>query len=136
MKDRTPLILIELMIMTAVFALAAAWCMQGFAAAGRISEESAARDRAVVEAQNAAELLMHYEGDREAAAARYGGSTDGGCWRIGYDEAWNQGGDAYLLEAVPQETGGLPYGMAKIAVTGKNGETLFEIPAAWQEETE
>lgn len=135
MRNKAPLALIEMLIMLAVFSLAAAWCLQAFAAADRISRESAARDRAVIEAQNAAELLQHYAGDHEKAAQVYGGSWDGECWQISYDEDWKMTGErgSYLLRAKPAEAPHPLMGMSQVTVT-MDGETLFSIPAAWQEE--
>ena len=57
MKQKTSLLLMEQLVMILVFALAAALCLQIFAKADAISQETARRDRAVVLARNAAELL-------------------------------------------------------------------------------
>lgn len=64
MKNRTPLVLMEQLIMVLVFALAAAACLGLFAKADAISRETARREEAVVLAQSAAELLKH-TGDPE-----------------------------------------------------------------------
>lgn len=66
MKHKASLILMEQLVMILVFALAAALCLQVFARAEGISQETARRDEAVVLAQNAAELLKA-TGDLEAA---------------------------------------------------------------------
>lgn len=57
MKNRATLTLMELLLMVLVFALAAAVCLQLFAAAGRLSGEISRQDQAVLLAQNAAEAL-------------------------------------------------------------------------------
>ena len=57
MKQKTSLLLMEQLVMILVFALAAARGLQIFAKADAISQETARRDRAVVLARNAAELL-------------------------------------------------------------------------------
>ena len=67
MKHKTSLLLMELLVMILVFALAAALCLQVFAKARDISEETARRDRAVVLARNAAELLKATNGDEASA---------------------------------------------------------------------
>ena len=69
MKQKTSLLLMEQLVMILVFALAAALCLQVFAKADAISLETARRDRAVVLARNAAELLKATGGEEEAAEA-------------------------------------------------------------------
>ena len=63
MKSKAPLVLMEQMVMLLVFALASALCLQAFVKSGDLSQRSAARDRAAVEAQNAAETLRSQSGD-------------------------------------------------------------------------
>ena len=53
----------EQLVMVLVFALAAALCVQAFAASNRMSETAAARDRAVQIAQSAAEIMQSRGGD-------------------------------------------------------------------------
>ena len=69
MKGKASLLLMEQLVMILVFALAAALCLQTFAQANIISEETARRDQAVTLAQNAAELLKATGGEEEAAEA-------------------------------------------------------------------
>ena len=80
MRNKTSLMLIELLIMLLVFILAAALCLQAFLWADATSDRSAQRDRAVVAAQNGAELTRRYAGDLETAAAEQGGTWDGETW--------------------------------------------------------
>lgn len=70
MRSKAPLILMEQMIMLLVFALAAALCLQAFVKSDAISSRSEARDRAAVEAQNAAEAVRHYGGTAQNALSR------------------------------------------------------------------
>lgn len=57
MRSKASLFLMEQLVMILVFALAAALCLRLFAATQEISLETAHRDKAVVIAQNGAELL-------------------------------------------------------------------------------
>ena len=57
MRSKAPLTLMEQVLMILVFALAAALCVQVFVFSGQSSRRNEARDRAVLEAQNAAETL-------------------------------------------------------------------------------
>ena len=52
MTNKAPLALIEQTVMLLIFSVAAALCLQAFAWANRISCENAARDEAVLQAQN------------------------------------------------------------------------------------
>lgn len=69
MKNKTSLLLMELLIMLLVFALSAAICLQVFAKARAISTSAADLDSAVILAQNAAEVLKTTAGDIDAAQA-------------------------------------------------------------------
>ena len=78
-RSKTPLFLMELIIMLLVFSIAAAVCLQVFSGSKKISEESRKLDAAVMQAQSIAE-----------------------CWKA-------SGGDlnetAEMLHVVPDETG-------------------------------
>lgn len=124
MKSRSTLTLMELLIMVLVFALAAALCLQAFAGANRISETAAARDRAVLEAQNAAEVLKSCSGCWEEAAHLYGGTWDGSVWTL----SWDSG----TLRAAPTDSGDPLLGQAEITVTDRDGNLLIALTAAWQ----
>ena len=54
MRSKAPLALMEQLVMVLVFALAAALCVQVFVLSYQTSRRNEARDRAVLEAQNAA----------------------------------------------------------------------------------
>lgn len=141
MRSKTPLALMEQLVMLLVFALAAALCVQAFAAANRISENAAARDHAAQLAQSAAELMKHRGGDmaqaQSAAMETLGGQAKQGRWYILYDRDWNELApadnqeEAYRLEVWPDSAGRQP--KAEIRVSEGNGETLIALPVAWQE---
>ena len=134
MRDKTPLVLIELLIMLLVFALAAAVCLRAFAWADRESLRGEARDRAVLTAELAAETLKHYKGDFAAAAADFGGCWDGEVWRVGFDGDWTPAENAaYHLQAVRVTDTQEYLGRAEIAVFDADGNRLFSLPLAWQE---
>ena len=67
MRSKTPLALMEQVVMVLVFALAAALCLQVFVFSNQMSEKNRDTDRAVVLAQNTAELLKACGGVEEAA---------------------------------------------------------------------
>jgi len=141
MRGKATLALMEQLVMVLVFALAAALCVQAFAASNRMSETAAARDRAVQLAQSAVEIMKSRGGDmaqaQSAAMDRLGGQLSQGVWYILYDRDWNEvsddaGKDAvYRLEALPDSDAGQP--KAEIRVSVEDGETLTSLPVAWQE---
>ena len=112
MKNKSSLLLMEQLIMILVFALAAALCLQAFAQAKIISEETARRDQAVILAQNAAQLLKATGGDTEQAESL---GTEG------YDVA---------VQMQPSSAPGLA--RAEIRVTFANN-LLFSLETGWQE---
>ena len=69
MKNKTSLLLMEQLVMILVFALAAARCLQAFAQAKVISEETASYDQSVTLARNAADLLKATGGDLQTVQA-------------------------------------------------------------------
>ncbi len=151
MKSKAPLVLMEQMVMLLVFALASALCLQAFVKSDDLSQRSAARDRAAVEAQNAAETLRSQSGDMgnaltRTAEALNGEYTQGLLW-LDYDENWTPidydtcgmeaPAAAYRLEAqgVPADVPGLQ----TASVTVENIEdpaspdVLFSLNVSWQE---
>ena len=70
--SKTPLFLMELIIMLLVFSVSAAICLQVFAGARRISDESHRLDVSVMLAQTAAESWKASHGDLNETAERMG----------------------------------------------------------------
>lgn len=120
MKNKTPLVLMELVIMLLVFAVAAGLCLRAFAGAERISRTGAEDDRAVAAAQNGAELTKFYSGDLETAVAERGGAWDGVSWRFTVD------GCPVTVTLLHAES---PY-LGTAAVTAGD----IELTVSWQKE--
>ena len=134
MRSKAPLVLIEQAVMLLVFALAAALCLKAFVWADTQSVQCAARDRAMLAAQNAAETLKYCEGDFEQAARIGGGMCDNERWIILYDEDWNVTGEehAYSLHAIPVKSGLDLLGQAVVVVYQGELE-LAALEVCWQE---
>ena len=120
MKNKTPLVLMELVIMLLVFSVAAGLCLRAFAGAERISRTGEEDDRAVAAAQNGAELTKFYAGDLETAAAERGGAWDGMSWRFAVD------GCPVTVTLLHAES---PY-LGTAAVTAGD----IELTVSWQKE--
>jgi len=119
MRSKTPLVLMEQLVMVLVFAMAAAICLQGFLFAERLSEKNEALAAAALLAQNHAEEMK----------ASYGEVLQG----------WEEPRGVYYLEEegyrveVREEEGDVP-GMQKVHLQVLEGEELLlELPVAWQE---
>lgn len=135
MKNKNHLVQMELLVMVLVFALSAAVCLQVFAFSHHLSNLGCARDRAVLEAQSAAEILKSTQGNLERAAERMGGSCDESGWHICYDGDFCQTEkqEVYRLTVTPKETEQNLLGMAEIEVETEAGECLLCLECAWQE---
>lgn len=142
MKSKAPLVLMEQMVMLAVFALAAAICLQAFVKSDQISRRGGDRDRAVLLCQSAAEVVRACGGNFNEAAElldlEFGqGST---MYRY-YDESWEplppaEGSGAQwafclTVQGLYPDVPGL--GKAHVSVSERSGGALFELDVAWQE---
>lgn len=124
MKNKTFLPMIEQMIMILIFALAAAFCLQGFAAAGRISKRQAVLTEAVVTVQNTAEILKSSHGDFELAAEMQSGVLTAEGLQISADE--------YTVTVCKAEEELDLLSSAQIEVVYET-DILYELTVSWQE---
>ena len=122
MKSKAPLVMMEQIVMVLVFALAAALCLQTFVLSGKMSKMTEVKNRAVVEAQNAAETMKN--GD--AVGKRF----YTGDWRLTQDESLAE----YILTVSYEETVQLPVWQAEIVLATAGGEELIRLPVAGQTE--
>ena len=119
MRSKTPLVLMEQLVMVLVFAMAAAICLQVFSLSDRLSKENEAKAEAALLAQNTAEELK----------ASYGEAL------LNWEEAdgiyyMEEEGYRVQVQAAETEISGL----RKVELqVWQEEEVLFEIPVAWQE---
>ena len=113
MKHKASLLLMELLVMLLVFSLASALCLQVFAGAKAISQETLRRDQAVALARNAAELLKATSGHGTAVESL---SREG-----------------YRVTAVPKPSSIPGLARAEVQVFFE-GSLLFSLDTGWQEE--
>lgn len=91
MRSKAPLAMMEQMVMILVFALAAALCLQAFVQSDQMSKESEERDRALAEAQSAAEVIQYTGGDFQRAAAILNASVwQEDVFSINYGRDWSR----------------------------------------------
>ena len=123
MKDKTPLLLIEQLIMILVFALTAALCLRGFAYAADQSKQIQWREQAAILAQSTAEDLKA-AGDAQDAISFY----DGDLQPVAQDDDWT-----YRMQ-VSRTVSNVPgLGQASICVEDGNAEELIVLTVGWQE---
>ena len=139
MKSKAPLALMEQMIMVLVFALAAALCLRVFVWSDDRSRAGEAQDRAVLLAQNAAEVCKADGGDWDLLERKLGGEALGTCWTALYGaslESVAAAEDAVYEVVVRPEAAEVPgLGRATVSVFELDGGALlFQLPVAWQEE--
>jgi len=144
MKSKAPLALMEQLVMLLVFALAAAVCVWIFVASDQLSRNNEAVSRAAMAAQTAAEEMKNRG---ESFEWLYSGYEDfwtqtEEAWVLVLDHDWNpvnkkdaENGvsEKYRLE-VREDMGERVSGLIQVRIEVTEGnETLFSIPAAWQE---
>ena len=117
MKNKSLLVLIEIIIMLFVFVFCAAISFGVLAKSNETSQMSLARDHALVLAENAAELLKSSAGDIESASY----ATAGRAEKYGL-----------ALEIVEKDSEYKYLGSAEINVYYK-GESILSMTASWQE---
>ena len=110
MKSRASLVLMEQLIMILVFALAAALCLQVFAKADTIAQQTACQDEALRIAQNAAETLKHTCGNGQISVEN----------------------DHFFLEIRQEETEIPNFSKATVSVSCDCG-AAFTLTTGWQE---
>lgn len=130
MRSRTPLVLMEQMVMLLVFALAAALCLQVFVRSDNISKDEESLCRAAFLCQSSAEVIRGCGGDTDAALAEAAEKLDG-AFENGILYMEPEDGFCLRAEGVPSGTKGLN----RVLVTAeRDGEKIFEISVAWQAE--
>jgi len=135
MKNKSTLMLLELVIMLLVFLLAAALCLRAFAWADTRSAEGSREDMALLQAQNAAEVLKAAGGNFAAAAERLGGQWDSEVWLLRFDENWEpvDSVGVFILEARPEKTENACLGAAQVQIRDEQGKSLAQLRLCWQE---
>ena len=143
MRSKTPLALMEQLVMVLVFALAAAICLQVFALSDRLSRKHEAVSQAALQSQNTAELLKSSGSAWEQVLEERAWEKKEDVWYLAYDEDWQTAAEeddwSYRMEIrqAKTEVSGLQRVEIQVigAGLGENGgeAVLFQIPAAWQE---
>lgn len=136
MKSKAPLAMMEQLVMVLVFALAAALCLQTFVLSGKISKKTEAKNRAVTEVQNAAEIMKN--GGFSKYLERYAPKQTEDESVSFFTKDWEITGEEnqaeYKLTVSYTESVDLSLWQADIALATVSGEELIRIPVAGQTE--
>ena len=132
MRSKTPLALMEQVIMVLVFALSAALCLRAFVYSDTVSRACEERDRAVMAAQTAAEALKLCRGDF-AEAERMAESALENVDIVLADSGYDNERTGLVILVTPAESGTEGLGCAGLSVLDPEGETILTLTIAWQE---
>ncbi len=117
--------LLELIVNSLFFILAAAVCLNLFAFGYTQSDDSRVLSEASMRAQEAAEIIKASEGDMAMTAQLLGGETTAQGCSVTYDEHWTPGGGAYTLN-ISSQTDSSDMLSANISIHDLEGE-IFSI---------
>lgn len=87
-QSKTPLFLMEVVIMLLVFSISASICLKVFAEGKRISEESYQLDKACMETQKAAEYWQSSKGDIAQTGRLLQAKVTGDTLELYFDSDW------------------------------------------------
>lgn len=139
MKNKTSLVLIEILVMVLVFSLAAAMCLRAFGLSDKTSRENERLSRAMFLVQNAAEAVKGAKGDLTLISEKLSAAEKDGAWCVNYDENWEvvrsgEGPWTYRIEIRLRDSDTLGLGKAQVcAVASGEAEPIFTVSVAWQE---
>ena len=129
MKSKTPLVLVEQIIMILVFAVSAAICLKSFVYSETLSKTVQKQDNAILCASNVAEVIKNSDGKFDAAEAVFGGKTENGTLEVSFSGYEN----AVDVKAVKTESGIAGLGKAEVRAFVA-GEELAFLEVCWQED--
>jgi len=139
MRSKAPLLLMEQLVMLLVFAFAAALCLQIFVLSGKLSEKYEIRDRAVLEAQNVAELLKKNDFNVLMEEMHFV-QNDNNVYKAYFDENWECVTEkeeiAYYLQVSYMSLDCDYYWEAEITVYGADEVEMFKLFTAGQKMVE
>lgn len=129
MKSKTPLVLVEQIIMILIFAVSAAICLKSFVYSEKLSENVQSQDNAILCVSNVAEVIKNSSGDFNQASAKFGGEIENGVLQINFSEFEN----TVEVKARKKDSGIPRLGKAEVIAFIKSEEKAV-IEICWQED--
>ena len=134
MRSKTPLALMEQVIMVLVFALAAALCLRAFVLADQISRACEERDRAMAAVQTVAETLKHVSGDFVETERMAESLLENVDVVLCTDDRWKADQqDSMTVVIFPAESGSEWMGCAEITAFTSTEDAILTLMVGWQE---
>ena len=133
MRSKTPLALMEQVIMVLVFALAAAMCLRAFYLSDRISRQCEEKDQAILAVQTVAEILKNCRGDMEETKRRLGTTLDNVDLVIYRSSQNAPPSDGICVAILPLPDDKALLGRAEVTAYDSKGEPIVSLTVAWQE---
>ena len=127
MRSKAPLVMMEMLVMLLVFALAAGLCVKAFVWSRNETEANFRMDRAVLAAENTAQIIKSAAGDFEEAAGLLSGDSDGDT--LTYTIELENGNLEITAEIIKMDQ---YLGTAEIVVLDQ-GKEVFALETSWQE---
>lgn len=125
---KSSLFLMELIIVLFFFALCAAVCVNMFAKANLINQQSYELNKSIIAAQNAAQCFKAADSNTEKLADLLSGAADVNVVKIGYDKNWQNTeieNAVYIMNIVINKNNG-NLSKAKITVT-KADKVIYSL---------
>lgn len=137
-ENKTPLALMEQVIMVFVFALAAALCVQVFVYARAVSVSMEERDRGINICQSVAETAKLCSGELEEMEAYFDGYKKDDSFLLFYDEKWNvvketDDNICYQVAFRVLEEGEFCSSGEVVALKKGDNAEIFSLQIAWQQ---
>ena len=133
MRSKTPLALMEQVIMVLVFALAAALCLRAFVLSDRISRDCKERDRAVPAVQTVAEILKNCRGDFKETERLAEAALDNADIVVYDSDDRESAEDALCITILPLAAESELLGSAEVAALSGDGDVILSLRVSWQE---
>ena len=133
MRSKTPLALMEQVIMVLVFALAAALCLRAFVLSDRISRDCEERDRAVPAVQTVAEILKNCRGDFAETERLAEAALDNADIVVYDSDDRESAEDALCIAILPLAAESELLGSAEVAALSGDGDVILSLRVSWQE---
>lgn len=133
MRSKTPLALMEQVIMVLVFALAAALCLRAFVLADTTSRACEERDRAVMAAETVAEAIKLCRGDYAEAEHMAEAALENVDVVFLHSDHTEEIPGALIIIITPMVSDTELLGIAEVSAKNADGETILSLTVAWQE---
>ena len=133
MRSKTPLALMEQIVMILVFALASALCLRAFVLADGVSLACEEQDRAVMAVETVAEALKLCRGDWAEAERMAEAALENVDVVYFHSDHAEPIPGAMQIIITPADSNTELLGLAEISARNETGDEILSLTVAWQE---